>query len=139
MASRIVSEMLLFALGIAITTFVIFQFNIVEDNIGRQSFDAQLSAISNSVMNVVKNVQYADNAYVRLEVPPKLSGNDYTISFINEPKKLLIISRSGTPSENFVREIFNIEESYMVSGSVVSGSRFIAVSKQGDQIALQRR
>lgn len=140
-ASRIVSEVLLFAIGIAITLFVIVQFNAVENNIGEQSFYSQLSEVSNSVMNAIKDAGSAESAYIKLEMPPKLSDKDYVITLVNDPKKLLVVSMAGDQSRNFVREIFNIEPGYSVSGSVASGSRFVAVVKSGSDktIRLQRR
>jgi len=144
---RVVSEVLLFAIGIGIASFVIVQFNIIQEGAEINSFRDQMTGVLNSVMNSVHKaysvndpVSGKGNANVDFEIPETLSGKPYLISLIkNDESKLIVVSELDNPDVNVHREIFNIEDVNNVEGSVTSSSRFIRINYESNTIEIQRR
>jgi len=146
---RIVSEVLIFAIGIGIAAFVIVQFSIMQEGVQQNSFKDQMQGILNTVTNSLQKAMNSPNSNVDFEMPETLSENSYLVSLYEyspggEKRFFAIVHKLGEPSTYVAKEIFNIDKQrYSLSGSVVSGSKFARISSittgASTKIELQRR
>lgn len=141
---RIISEILLFAIGIMITSFVILNFSTLEVSVKKISLNDQLEGIADSVSTAIAKLANTDNATIRLAIPEKVSNSAYRISIKDvDGGKLIINTLDG--SATIERELFNINYDNTVSSNnvinnsdVVSGAKFIEIVKN-EKITLLRR
>ena len=132
---RIVSEILLFLIGILITSFIIINFGNVEDSVKKISVRDQLESVGNSVATAIVKVANADNATIRLSIPDMVSKNIYRISLRSTNGGEMILSTlDGNTSVK--RQIFNIDydntgsNNHVINDSdVVSSAEFIEIVK----------
>ena len=77
---RIVSELILFGMGILITSYVVINFNNVQDNLqGITAYD-QMNAVADSVSNAIVKASSTENSTIDIRVPDKISGSSYRIA-----------------------------------------------------------
>ncbi len=123
---RILSEVLLFTLGVAITSFVILSFQNARDYITQSSVENQLEAAANLVSSSVIKVS-GKNAVITLQIPDRLSEITYRIfADCNENKCTLNAATLG-PDISAGRQLFNMGLEHIISGDVTSASRYIEV------------
>lgn len=139
---RILSEVLIFALGVAITSYVALSFSSVRDFIGSTSTQDKMNAAANNIMNSIARVTTDDSTLV-IEIPEKISGKEYTIRIIQaggeECKQAKPCFLNLTAADASIRrELFNINRDYNIKGEVHSSARFLSISKSGNEIILGR-
>ncbi len=121
---RIISEILLFMVGIVITSFVIFTFTniaaVSEERALKDQFGGVADALASSILKSTSN----KNTTVRIQIPTKLSGKQYMIIFDNA-----IIITDG--KVKIVKELFNITQSYNIitsnNGRITSSAQYLAI------------
>ena len=132
---RIVSEILLFLVGMLITTFVIINFGSVENSVKKISLNDQLESVGDTVATAIAKVASFDNATIRLSIPDKVSNNVYRITITNaNGGEMTLTTLDGTTS--IKRQIFNIDydntnsNNHVINNSeVVSSAEFIKIVK----------
>ncbi len=141
---RIVSEILLFAIGIMITSYVIINFNTVHDSAKKLTLNDHLGSVADAVSTAVAKVATLDNASIRLAIPEKVSDSIYRVSIKDaDGGKLVINTLDG--SATVERQLFNINYDNTVSSNnvinnseVISSAQFIEIVKN-EKITLLRR
>ena len=132
---RIVSEILLFLIGILITSFVIINFNGIESSVKKITVRDQLESVSDTVATAISKVSNAGNATIRLSIPYLISRNQYKILLRSTNGGTLTVSTlDGTASVS--RQIFNIDydntnsnNGVINNSDVVSSAGFIEIIK----------
>ena len=132
---RLISEILLFLIGMLITSFVIINFNNVQASVEQITLRDQLESVSDYVATAIVKVSAADNATIRLSVPEKMSEKIYSISIKDADGGKLIINTIGG-SLTLERQIFNIDydntnsNNHIINNSeVASSAGFIEIVK----------
>lgn len=134
---RIVMEIMLFGIGIAITTFVIMNFNNLQANIETASLKNQMDPIINDVINAIIKASHTENSTIRIEIPTTISQRPYKL-FIEDWENLTVIDLKD-PTINITRKIFNIDEpNKRIEGEVVSGGGIVEVTYNSTNIIMQR-
>ena len=104
---RIISEIILFGVGILITSYVIINFNNLQSAVKEITLDDQMNSVADVVSAAVIKVASADNASIRLVIPDKISDSIYRIAIRDADGGKLVISKlDGTASVE--RKLFNI-------------------------------
>ena len=140
---RIISEILLFLVGILITSFVIIDFGNVESSVKKVSLKDQLESVGDTVATAIVKVANVDNATIRLSIPDKVSNNIYKISITSaNGGEMTLTTLDGTTSVK--RQIFNIDydntnsNNHVINNSdIVSSAGFVEVVKN-EKITLVR-
>ena len=140
---RIISELLLFAVGIVITSYVIINFNAMQDSMKKIAVSDQLETVADIVSAAVVKVANTDNATIKLMVPYLVSGKQYKISLKDvDGGKILINTLDG--SAYVERQLFNIDYDNTISSNriinnseVISSAQFIEIVKN-EKITLLR-
>ena len=132
---RIIGEILIFAIGLAITSFVVVNFDSVEQSIDAISSTDQLDRIADVVQAAVVKVSLAGDATVRLHVPAQISANDYRIQLVDDHVLVSLLDNET----QVTRKIFNINKKYVISGNVVGSAEYVEVTATGNQLMLARR
>ena len=120
---RIVSEVLLFMVGIAIASFVIYIFGNISSSVQTLSSEDQMKAIGNEVADAIIKTSKNINTTIRVKIPIRLSGNSYNIWVLDH----VVVSDGKT---SVYAELFNITKSYdiiVLSGKISSAAQFVEV------------
>ncbi len=134
---RIVMEIMLFGIGIAITSFVLVSFHDIQKNTDEISVRNQMDTVLNSVLNGIVKSSLTKSSIVRVEIPQTIAGRTYTI-FVQNNKNLTAMDLKDS-SINASREIFNIDApNNRVSGEVTSSARVVEIAYDGSKITVQR-
>ncbi|MBI4171085.1 MAG: hypothetical protein HY514_05275 [Candidatus Aenigmarchaeota archaeon] len=134
---RIIVEIMLFGLGVAITGFVLLSFQDLQKNADEIAIKDQMSTVLNTAINAVVKASLTNNAIIRLDIPVSVSGRTYKL-FVENDKNLTAIDLTDT-TINVSREIFNIDEpNNRVTGDVVSSAGVAEISYSGSKIIIQR-
>ena len=139
---RILSEMLIFVVGMAITSYVALSFSGIREFIGTVSTEDKLESTAGNIINSILRVS-KDNSFLVVEVPEKVSEKEYTIKVVDGngaacDKGEDCFLNLSTTDVSVARQLFNISQNYNIKGDVHSTARFLSVSKSGEQIALGR-
>lgn len=134
---RIVLEVMLFAIGVAITSFVLVSFQDMQQNVSDVSITDQLNSVLNNVINGIVKASLNKNSIVRIDIPVTISKKIYRIRF-DENSKKLIAQLLQRPDINVTKEIFNIEEGKIIEGDVVSSAGIVEISYNGTDITIRR-
>ncbi|HLC76670.1 MAG TPA: hypothetical protein VJH04_00535 [archaeon] len=140
---RVISEILLFFIGILITSFVIINFGNLETSIRSTSLHDQLESVGDSVATAIVKVATSENATIRLAIPDQVSGYTYVISIKDvNGGEMTVSTFDGNVS--IKRQIFNIDYDNTVIGNhvvnnseVVSSAGFIEIIKN-EKITIAR-
>lgn len=139
---RIVSEIILFGIGIVITSYVIINFNGLQNSTRQITLNDQMNNVADIVSVAIVKVATQDNASIRLTIPDKLSESAYRVSIKDaDGGKLIITKLDGTAS--IEKKLFNINYGNTISNvinnsDVVSSAQFIEVVKN-EKITILRR
>ena len=139
---KLFSELMLFAAGVAIASFVIIGFTFVKDTISKGSVSDQLVSVSNLIATSLIKVSQ-DNSVVRIKIPDTISGKGYRIK---------AVGGTGTPCEkgkdcflnltingdSYARQVFNISQNYKIIGDIPSTISYIEIISVDDEIRIQR-
>ena len=140
---RIISEILIFALGLAIATFVVITFSGLRDSISEISTQDQMNSISNLIStSLIKAMD--DGTIIRVRIPDTISGEVYTMTFqrVNDDPCILgdCILKLSTVETGITttQQLFNISQTHIINGNVFSTSRYIEIRTVGNQITVRR-
>ncbi len=140
---RIASEILLFAAGLAIASFVAVTFDDLRDSIAETTTRDQMLTVSNLISaSLIKSM--AENTTIRLQVPETISNEVYTISFERIAGSSCVIGdcvlriRTVDSRATVTQQLFNISQSHIINGNVYSGARYIEISSAGNRITMSR-
>ncbi len=134
---RVVMEVMLFGIGVAITSFVLISFNDLQKTTESVSIRDQMNTVLNTVINGVVKASLTPNTTVRIQVPATISGRTYKF-FVQNGKNLTVVDLKDT-TINVSREIFNIDEpNKRVEGESVSSARIVEITNNGTKIIIQR-
>lgn len=140
---RIISEILLFAIGIMITGYVILNFNNLQESAKDITIKDQLENVADAVAAGIVKSANTGNATVRLTVPNRISGSLYRISIKDaDGGKLVINTLDGLATVE--RQLFNINydntnssNNVVNNSEVTSSAQFIEIVKN-EKITLRR-
>lgn len=123
---RIVLEIMLFGIGVGITSYVVASFSQLQRTVEGSAVQDQLTAVANAVSTaIVRSVE--ENRTLFLSIPDKLSEKIYRITFQDDNR-----NACGGTGECYVvvsfpeeggevrKKIFNIGSSHIITGDVVS-------------------
>lgn len=140
---RIISEILLFGVGILITSYVIINFDNLQSATKQLTLNDQMNNVADLVSTAIVKASIQDNATIRLTIPDKISDSIYRISIKDaEGGKLIVSKLDGTASVE--RQLFNINYNNTISSNiinnseVVSSAQFIEIVKN-EKITILRR
>ncbi|KHO47581.1 MAG: hypothetical protein QT00_C0002G0235 [archaeon GW2011_AR5] len=143
---RIISEIILFSVGILITGYVIVNFNSLQDSTMKITFEDQMNSVADVVATAVIKVAHENNASVRLVIPDKISDSIYMIALREGAEgdgELIITKLDGT--ESVRKKLFNINHDNTITSNnvinnseVVSSAQFIEIVKN-EKITILRR
>lgn len=142
---KILSEILIFAIGMAITSYVVLSFSGVRDFIGTVSAEDKLENVANTVINAaVKSA--GSNSLLVVEIPETISGSAYTIKMLDRDGDIcdkgedcfVNLTTSVFTGISVKRQLFNISQNYNIKGDVHSTARFLTVYSKADEITLGR-
>lgn len=134
---RILMEVMLFAIGVAIASFVLISFGDLQESTESVSIKDQMNTVLNVVINGAVKASLTPGSVVRVPIPPTISGRTYMI-FVQGDKNLTAIDLNE-PAINVTREIFNIDEpNKRLQGNVVSSAGIVEITNDGAKIIIQR-
>ena len=140
---RVISEILLFLVGILITSYIIINFGNVENTIKKISLRDQMESVSDIVATAIAKVASADNATIRLSIPYLISSNQYKIELKDTDGGKLVV-RTSDGNASIERQIFNIDydntnsNNHVINNSeVASSAGFVQVVKN-EKITIMR-
>ncbi len=141
---RIISEILLFGVGIIIMSYVIVNFDTLENSVQEITINDQLNSVADLVSTAVVKVANQENATIRIKVPSKISDSFYRISLKDADGGKLVIREIDGPA--FVeRQLFNINYNNTINNGniinnseVISSAQFIEIVKN-EKITIVRR
>jgi hypothetical protein len=139
---RILSEILLFAAGMAITSYVVISFSNVRDFIVSVSIEDKLENTANNIANAVLKASL-EKSFLTVEIPEKASEEAYTVMVVDETRgscdkgdDCFLNLNAGDISVS--KRLFNISQDYDIKGDVHSTARFITIYSSDDSIILGR-
>jgi hypothetical protein len=140
---RLISEILLFSVGIIITTYVVLSFGSLKDSAKEISLEDQMRNVADAVSSAIIKIYNSDNATVRLSIPDKISDTSYRISVKDvDGGKIIVDALDG--SLIVERQLFNINydntdsnNNIVNNSEIVSSAQFIEIIKN-EKITLAR-
>jgi len=133
---RVVREIILFAIGVAITSFVVISFQNVESNTKELATHDQLAEISTIVSSgIIKAIESGHNASIIVKIPEEVSDEVYRIRVQDDT---LILSIFDNPQINVTQKLFNMTYAYFITGDVVSTSKYIRIEFNPPNVVLKR-
>ena len=132
---KIVSEILLFSIGIMITGYVIINFSNLQGSVRDVSLRDQLGNVADTVASAVVKAANTENSIVSLAIPDQISGTSYKIS-LKDAGGGKIMVRTLNGSIVIERQIFNINydntninNNVINNSEVLSSAQFIQIVK----------
>ena len=141
---RIVSEILLFAIGLTIASFVVVVFTDLQESISQTAAKDQLLSVSNLISSaLIKSAE--ENTTITMRVPDTISNEAYIISIESNAGGPCIIGRSCVITLTTVdtgikvtQQLFNISQSHSIIGNIYSTARYINITSSGTKITVDR-
>ncbi len=137
--TRIVGEMLLFAVGVMILSYILITFGILQTGINELSVADQLQGVNNYIKTsfmTVANTE-ADRVNITIELPLKVSGHEYIIEIYNDEVTLddyyLVTYLITEPSTNTTGQLFNSRNDYIIEETVLRSTNVYYVVKLEDE------
>ncbi len=132
----ILREVFLFAIGVAITSFIVLSFNNVQNTSRELAMHDQMLKVATTVAGTVVHLaQIEENATIKIILPEKLSEEIYRIKLSDG---VVHVSLFGDSAINVTKKIFNIEKTYVITGEVISTGRFFEVISEDKSIRIRR-
>ena len=116
-------------MGILITSYVVINFNNVQDNLqGITAYD-QMNAVADSVSNAIVKASSTENSTIDIRVPDKISGSSYRIALWSDNGGQIVLST--TDGKAMVkRQLFNINYDNIIgSNSVINDSEILSTAE----------
>lgn len=140
---RIVSELILFGLGIMLTSYVITNFGTIRDTLSEVTIEDQMNGVMDTVSVAIIKLNNVENGTIRMSIPPELSGKQYRISIKDADGGKIVLNTldGGVVLE---RQLFNIDYDNIVPGNrlinnseIISTAEFIEIVKN-EKITIRR-
>ena len=132
----VLREVFLFALGVAITSFVVLSFTNVQTASQNLALRDQMLKVADLVSGSVVHVaEVGENASIGIEIPEKIAEKIYRIRLGDDRVTVALLD---DPAVNITKKIFNITSSYVMSGEVISTGRFFEVTTENRNIRIRR-
>jgi hypothetical protein len=132
----ILREVFLFAIGVAITSFIVLSFNNVKYSASELALEDQMLKVADTVAGSIVNIaETKQNATIRIILPEKLSDEIYRIKLSDDSVSVFLFT---DPSINITKKIFNITKTYVIAGEVVSTGRFFEIVSENKNIRIRR-
>jgi hypothetical protein len=125
---RVLTEVMIFGIGIAITSFIILSFQTVENSISKISLEDNLLSVSNIITTSIVKVADGDTDILRLKIPQSIAEQSYLISIDND---MLVLRFTEKPEINVTQQLFNITQNHniIIMGNFLdSSSRYLEIS-----------
>jgi len=137
----IISEILLFALGILITANVVVSFQTIHASLSKGALKDQFGSVADVVITAVVKAA-TTNSSIAVTFPAKISEKIYVISLKDES---IIVYDLDAPDINVTKKLFNITQSncitegiFCASGDVVSTVGRAEIYIDGRTIKIRR-
>lgn len=132
---RVVTEVMIFAIGVAITSYVVLSFSNVHDVATDLSLKDNMNGVANLVANAMIKSSINENSTIRLSIPDKISNYVYTITITGDE---ILIRSVEKPDIYVTKQLFNMSQNYIISGETVSSAKFIEIRLVGNELRLKR-
>lgn len=133
---KIVVEIMLFAIGLSITSYVILSFGNVQKSVENVTTIDNMNVVGDVIINGIIKASQTGNSTVKLTIPAQISSSNYRVTIENDE---LTISSIQNPSIFIKRQIFNISQIYSISNrSIASAAKFIEIKSDGNNIWIKR-
>jgi len=133
---RVVREIILFAIGVAITSFVVISFSNVQTDVSELALQDHMAEVSSVIISgIIEVAESGQNSSVTLEIPEKISGEVYRITASNDELKLMVFDN---PNIYVTQKLFNMSQTYFITGDIVSTSKFIKIELEFPNIVIKR-
>ena len=132
---KVVSEVLMFGIGIGIAVLVVGVFQNVSKTVFDVGIDDQLYEVATLVSNsIIKVMESSTDATLSLRVPPKLSDKEYMIAVEKNDSTnsyQVAVFMEKKPEMRIVQKLFNIgqDNNINITGAVLSSSEYIIVNQ----------
>ncbi|MBI4896501.1 MAG: hypothetical protein HY832_03040 [Candidatus Aenigmarchaeota archaeon] len=131
---KVISQILIFAIGIAVAGFVLISFDRVGNVVHDASINDGLVGVSDIIVNAISRAVQQDGTNITIQIPKKIGDTPYTIA-MNATH--LILKPMGVSSITVSREVFNIDAQYTVI-SIPSSAEFIDISFSNNNVGMKR-
>ena len=138
---RIISELVLFGIGIMITSYVIINFTNVQNTIQDVTLKDQFDGIADVVSTSVLKAAECGNCTIRFRIPDKVSDKIYKISIKSEYEASVggILIINTVDGKTFLqRQLFNINydnidgsRNIINNSEVTSNAEFVEIVNNG--------
>lgn len=141
--TRIVGEMLLFAVGVLILSYIIVTFGIVQTGVYDLSVNDQLQGIANHVKSAAMKLTSTDDAVTSMiiDLPLTLSGQEYVIKLMTDEttgKPMVNVSIITDPDRHVNEELFNTGSVYNIAETVLrSSSAYYIIKLESDTLSME--
>jgi hypothetical protein len=133
---KIVVEIMLFAIGLSITSYVILSFGNVQRSVENVTTVDNMDVVGDVIINGIIKASQIGNSTVKLTIPEQISTSNYEVNIENDE---LTISSIQNPSIFIKRQIFNISQIYSISNrSIASAAKFVEIKSDGTNIWIKR-
>jgi tagatose-1,6-bisphosphate aldolase len=133
---RIINEIIIFTIGIAITSYVAFSFYGIQKNVSNITKTDQIESISNLVAAaIVKSAETGYDNTITLRIPKTISGSAYAVKARGNTLTVYYIKE---PEINVTKQLFNINQTHNITGEIVSSSEYIEIQNTANNIKLKR-
>lgn len=130
---RIVSELILFGLGIMVTSYVVTNFDNIKQSLGEITMKDQLDGIMDSVAVSVVKLSEAENGSIRLSIPERVSGKQYRISIKDaDGGKIVVNTLDGQLV--LERQLFNIDYDNSIPANRIINNSEVTSTAQNIEI-----
>lgn len=132
----ILSEIMLFAVGAVMTSFILLNYQNVHENMSALTVkDGMLYVNDLLSTGIIKSAE--SHAIVRIRIPDEISGHIYTISASGNN---IVLSSFENPWINVTRQLFNISQSHNITikGNILlSSSEYLQIRPFGSNISIE--
>lgn len=138
---RIINEVMIFAIGVAIASFIIVNFQNVQDTMARTSSRIQMETVSDLMASALLKASLV-NSSISVRIPSHLSNNMYMIEVSTTGGPCV---KGGTPcfmnfstkGSGYTKKLFNIEQTHSIIGKSISGSEYLKIESSDGNITIK--
>lgn len=134
---KVISEIMLFAVGVLITAFVIFNYQGLQDSLSDLVIKDGLLSVSDLLSTGIVKVSET-NSIIRLKIPTKIAGSVYMIEISNDN---IVLTSFEKPSINITKQLINITQSHNITilGNVLfSPAGYVQIQHEGGNITISK-
>lgn len=142
----LINEIILFAIGLAITSFIIVNFSKIENTSSALSINDSFKATANKIADAVIKVYSNPNSSITIEIPNKIQEKTYSIS-LDDATSSVIFKTLDSPYITVSQQLFNISnrnyinnggKKYSIGRSVISSAKYVEIAIENEEIIIRR-